>query len=167
MASGAAPRPIPLLVWSLLLLLVQSAFLFRHVPAEYRPDLYLLFALFLGVRFDSAVSLAVPFLLGLCHDALTLAPFGLTALVLVIVGYLPHTGRPDVYLEGALTQWILVVVGTGLAVAVTLLVYLALGREVSSPWRSLLGHLILNSALFIPLFRLWSRHLVRRGGRRA
>jgi len=136
--------------------------LFGQVPPVYRPNLYLLFAIFLGVRFNSSISLVVPFILGLCHDALTLSPFGLTALTLLVAGYLPHTGRPDVYLEGGLTRWILVMVGTVVTVLLRLLVLLALGRDVSSPWRALLWQLALHTVLFYPFFVVWERQLVRR-----
>jgi rod shape-determining protein MreD len=160
--AETAPRPIAVFLWSILLLFLQSIVLFGQVPPEYRPNLYLLFAIFLGVRFNSSISLAVPFILGLCHDALTLSPFGMTALALLVAGYLPHTGRPDVYLEGTLTRWILVVVGTGVTVALRLLVFLALGRDVSSPWEGLLWQMALNSLLFYPLFATWEKQLVRR-----
>jgi rod shape-determining protein MreD len=160
--AETAPRPIAVFLWSILLLFLQSVVLFGQVPPEYRPNLYLLFAVFLGVRFNSSISLVVPFILGLCHDALTLAPFGLSALGLLVAGYLPHTGRPDVYLEGGLTRWILVIVGTGVTVLLRLLVLLALGRDVSSPWEGLLWQMALHTVLLYPFFAMWEKQLVRR-----
>ena len=146
---------MPLILWVVLLLLLDSHILVKRFSAVHRPDLLLLFIIFLAIRFDSSLSLLTGFLLGGMKDSLMLNPLGLSGLYLVIVGLLPHVGRHRFFLEDTVVQWVLVLGGTVVGAVVRVLVYWGLGQSVGAPWPALVWGLVLHSLLFWPLFRLW------------
>ena len=98
------------------------------------------------------------FSLGLLQDTLSWGPFGLSALVLTLVAYVPHLFRARLFLASAATQ-LMFVVGFSLGGdLIDSLYYFAVGQEpvVRFAGRAM-GHLMWNLLFYIVLFRRWPK----------
>lgn len=102
---------------------------------------------------------------GLCFDALSANPPGVTMLPLFVVGLALHTRRELILREQAFAQFVLGTIASGLVPALTMLVLLSFGSTPLVGWGSLwqLAVMSLGGGALTPLifqfFRVCNRSL--------
>jgi rod shape-determining protein MreD len=122
-----------------------------------RPDFILLFILYLALYTDPLAAMSVGLFLGLLKDGLEWGPFGLSSLIYVITGYVPHLFRGRLYLDSVATQLSFVIVFTLLGEFVRSSYYILVGQQAAVAFSLRLGvHLFWNILWFWILFRHWS-----------
>lgn len=124
-------RTVRLSLVLLLVLTVQTTWLADLRPFQVPGDLLLLVAIAGGMAAGPVRGATVGFIAGLAFDFVLLAPFGLTALAYLCVGYVVGTVHDGV-LRSA--PWIPIVV-TLVASAVAIVFYVILGQLVGQQFR--------------------------------
>ena len=100
----------------------------------------------------------IGFILGLGQDTLSWGPFGLNALVLTLVAYVPHLFRPRLFLSSAATQMLFVVLFSLGGDLIESLYYFAVGQKPVVPFTGrAMGHLGWNLLFYLVLFRRWPK----------
>jgi rod shape-determining protein MreD len=101
-------RWITTIFFIVLLGLIQNSFLRVISVKGIRPDLLLLFALYLGLYGRREDVVVGSWLAGLCKDFLTIGPIGAFAVLFLLFGLLMARTREALFREHPLTQMILV-----------------------------------------------------------
>jgi len=149
-----------LVLWATLVLVFQSWVAPSLAIREIRPDLIFLFVLYLALYWNPTGAMLLGFALGLCLDTLSWSPFGLNALILTIVAYVPHLLRTRLFLRSTATQLMFVVVFSLGGDVIESCYYFAVGQEVVRGFSTrAMGHLLWNLLFYAILFRRWPKWL--------
>jgi len=125
-----------------------------------RPDVILLFVMYLGLFWNPTGAMLVGFFLGLGQDTLNGSAVGLSALTLTIVAYVPHLLGARLFLSSVVTHLAMLI---GFSLCGDLLrsfYYWTVGQEVSIRFMTRsIGHLTWNIVFYFALFRSWMEWL--------
>ena len=147
-----------LFLWAVLVLVLQWWLAPSLAMGEVQPDFVFLFVLYLALYWNPTGAMLLGFVLGLGQDTLSWGPFGLNALVLTLVAYVPHLFRTRLFLSSAATQMMFVVAFSLGGDLIESLYYVAVGQEPVVRFASrAVGHLAWNLLFYIVLFRRWPK----------
>ncbi len=147
-----------LFLWAVLVLALQWWVAPAVAVREIRPDFVFLFVLYLALYWNPVGAMLLGFVLGLGQDTLSWGPFGLNALVLTIVAYVPHLLRTRLFLSSSATQVMFVVLLSLGSDLIESLYYVAVGQEAARGFVArALGHILWNLLLYALLFRRWPK----------
>lgn len=125
---------LPYLIGALLIILLsilQTNLLSLIAIAGVRPDLVLIFTVYLANRNGGMVGQGAGFIGGLTHDIFSIAPLGFYTLTKTVVGLIYGFTRDNVYLDAFLAPFLLVLTATVLKGVMFLLIGALFG--VSDP----------------------------------
>jgi len=151
-----------LLVFGLVIFTLQTTLLLSLPIHRVRPDIVLIFTLYLGLSFPPISGGLLAFLMGYLMDLFSGNTYGLYAFSRSLLFALAYLSRDRFYLEGILSQFLFVFV---LALGEGLLLQLLLAALNPSPLYPLLLTVLLPQSLFTalitpPLFALFRKGLL-------
>lgn len=147
-----------LALWAVLVLALQWWVAPSLAVREVRPDFVFLFVLYLALSWDPTRAMLLGFVLGLLQDTLSWGPFGLNALELTLVAYVPHLFRNRLFLSSGATQMMFVVVFTLGGDLIGSFYSFAVGQEPVVPFAGrAIGHVGWNLLFYLVLFRRWPK----------
>ena len=145
----------------------------RHIPPEWRPDLFVILVAFAALRAPpghSAEALTLCWMTGLAKDLLSAGPLGQYALLYLAAGAAIARARPALGARsaaaGAALAWAAALLTEGVAAW-------AVGREggrlwpMSGAFRGVLSASLITACVAWPCFRCLDRLLGRRGKARS
>ena len=147
-----------LVLWVVLVLLLQWWVAPGLAVREIRPDFVLLFVLYLALYWNPTGAMLLGFVLGLGQDTLSWGPFGLNALLLTLVAYVPHLFRARLFLSSAATQVMFVIAFSLGSDLIESFYYLAIGQQAAQGFTArATGHLLWNVLFYLVLLRRWPK----------
>jgi len=127
---------------------------------EVRPDFVLLFVLYIALYAEPVHAMVLGFALGILVDSLTWSPFGLNALILTTVAFVPHLLRSRLFLSSVATQLAFIVFFTLGGTLIHSLYSLMVGQQTATDFSTRIGiGLFWNLLFYGILFRRWIKWL--------
>lgn len=142
--------------WGLTVLLAQWLIASSISVAGVHPDFVFVYVVYLGLFFDPLVAMITAFCLGMLQDTFSWNPFGLSALILVIVAYAPHLFRERLVIGSTATQLAFILFFTLGSDLTRSLFYLTVKQQITVefPTRFAL-HFVWNTVFWLLLRKAW------------
>jgi rod shape-determining protein MreD len=149
-----------MIIWALVIVVLQWQLAPVLSVRGIEPDFILVFVLYLGLSTEPVLAMLLGFFMGLASDTLAFHPFGLNALILVIVAYVPHLFRARLFMGSVATQLAFLIFFTLMADLIRSTYFASAGQEIVVPFAfRVVGHLAWSLTIYLVFFRWWEKSL--------